>query len=143
MPGAIFGHVALSVGIVVTDASKVAKEFASCDRRFLLRKRRAVFLDRGVQVQFATLPKLQNRGGSDRFGDGAEAEECQRRSRRRILQVGHAKTLGPAKFAIENDSGGEPRNAACMHETGDRLFDGQPLFLRKILLLSRKACSPK
>ena len=75
MPGAVLGNVTFAVRMVMADSAEVAEEFSGGDGPFFLREFRAVFLHRGIEVQFAALPELQNSGGGDGFGDGAQAEE--------------------------------------------------------------------
>ncbi len=133
--GAVLGHIAFSVRVVVANAAEMTKQLARGDGPFLLRKRRAIFLHRRVQVQFAALPKLKNGGRSNRLGDRTEAEERRGSGGRGILQIGHPKSLGPAGLAFEDNCRRKARNAISGHEAGDGFFDFLAFFRRKPFLL--------
>jgi hypothetical protein len=53
MARAVFGDIAFAVGMVMTDAAKVAEKLAGGDGPFFPGKGRAIFLDFGVQIELA------------------------------------------------------------------------------------------
>src|SRR5437588_11269995 len=105
MSRAVLGNVAFPVGAVMADAAEVAERLPRGDGPFFLGKFRTVSLRRCVKVWVAAVPRLQDRGFGNRFGNRTQAEERGRRCRRVVLQSGDAKPLAPARFANE-DAGG-------------------------------------
>ena len=138
VPRAVFRHVAFSVGIVVADAAEVSEQFPRGNGPLFLRKLRTIFLHRGIQVQLAVLPELQNRRGGNGFGNGSQAKERRRGRRRKIFQIGHAKTLRPARFAFEDDRSRKAWDAVCRHKAGDGVFDRSAFVHQKVFLLRGK-----
>jgi hypothetical protein len=55
--------------------------------------------------------------------------------REKNFQIGHAKTLGPAGLAFEDDSSRKARDAVCRHKAGDRFFDSNAFVRRKAFFL--------
>lgn len=123
----------------MANTAQMAERLPRGDGPLFCWKRRAVFLDRRVEVQFAPLPELENRCCRDGFGDRAQAEEGGRSRRGIVLQVGHAKTLRPTEFAFEDYSRRQPGNTVGGHETRDRPLDFLALLRSKARLVSGKS----
>ena len=93
-------RIVLRIRFVMANPAEVAEQLARSDGPFLCWERRAIFLYRRIEINFAALPKLHRRGRGQRFRDGTESIERARSRGHGIFEIGKPESLGPNQLAI-------------------------------------------